>query len=59
MSVRTDLKVSPYRISATVAVWRGCGMDYKSSGVDQDKANRLVTEIKHLAATITYPDFGV
>jgi phosphoribosylformylglycinamidine cyclo-ligase len=31
-------------------------MDYKSSGVDQEKANRLVAEIKRLAATTARPE---
>jgi phosphoribosylformylglycinamidine cyclo-ligase len=31
-------------------------MDYKSSGVDQEKANRLITEVKRLAATTARPE---
>ncbi len=31
-------------------------MDYKSSGVDQEKANRLVAEVKRLAATTARPE---
>jgi phosphoribosylformylglycinamidine cyclo-ligase len=31
-------------------------MDYKSSGVDQEKANRLISEVKRLAATTARPE---